>query len=101
MAKLRQTSHSKAIRRERLEFCRGRCEAGAWVQSSGSGWQRVERFERCTVMHNDPDPLECHHVHYQRAGHELLDDVRMYCKRHHDLVESEVRPWNQNRRRGA
>jgi hypothetical protein len=83
--KLRQSPHTKAIRLERLALCRGQCEflARVWSYRDEVWWN-----QRCVVVHDEPDPLHMHHLTYARLGHELIDDVVMYCKAHHELIEA-------------
>lgn len=38
--------------------------------------------------------LHAHHKTYARFGRELPDDLVTLCRRHHDRVESRLRPWN-------
>lgn len=89
MAKLRQTKESKAARQAALERAGGRCE----YPQARIGMRLDDLPIRCTATEN----LECHHVHYQRAGNENPDDFLVLCKEHHHLIESRQRPYNRNR----
>ena len=59
---------------------------------------RAQVLERdgnaCTRCHSTKR-LECHHIHYQRFGHELLEDLLTLCHDCHMAVEAELRPWNR------
>lgn len=77
-AKLRQTPEHRQARAEAFERAEGQCEYVVNPRTNPI---------RCT----ERDSLEAHHVKYQPPV------LVIYCRRHHELVESELRPWNRGR----
>lgn len=42
--------------------------------------------------------LQAHHKSYKRFTKEQPEDLMCLCKAHHELIESQLRPWNRRRR---
>jgi hypothetical protein len=48
---------------------------------------------RCTMT----ETLEVHHEHYKQTPADPLNGLRLLCRYHHHLLESQLRPWNAGR----
>lgn len=79
-----------------MERAGGRCEYVEKVRAD-TVFGRQTREIRCTVVDTDEEPLHCHLESYGAVGKLKAKRAKMYCYRHHMLVESQLRPQNQGK----
>lgn len=87
LAKLRRSPEHREALRVAKERSGGRCEWTTTGKDVGGGVIVRTHGLRCDVT----DSLEGHHDSYDPPR------IRMLCRRHHELTESELRPWNKGR----
>ena len=83
LAKLRRSPEHREVLRVAKERSGGRCEY----------------LEARLGMRLDDRPLRCTETEHLEGHHDAYDPprIRMLCRRHHALTESQLRPWNKNR----
>ena len=94
---LHKTPEYLAVRAEAMERAGGRCEYVLEIKvQEGRTVFFVGPF-RCTETDTPEHPLHCHLESYGAVGKLKAERAKMYCYRHHMLVESQLRPQNKNR----
>lgn len=97
----RQTSHTRAWRKNVLARDRHRCTAITYL--GGTVAVNVFAVGECepSVGARCPETtgLHAHHLTYKRLGAEWLEDGVTLCRLHHGHIESSLRWWKRGRRR--
>jgi hypothetical protein len=65
-----QTKHWQDLRHAKLEEANYRCT-----------------HPGCTASYDNGDVLDVHHLTYDRRGCELLTDLQVLCRDHHEAIE--------------
>jgi hypothetical protein len=85
--KARRPRLTASVRKAVLERDGHQCtERIAW-------WGSPLRPLRCP----ETECLEVHHEHYKQTPENPLDGLKLLCRYHHHLLESQIRPWNRGR----
>ena|SRR5690349_20943109 len=82
---------SASTRREMLEEAGYQCTEDVRIPPPAFGYAAT--MVRCP----ETEALEIHHEHYKQTKENPKDGLKVVCRYHHHLLESQLRPWNVGR----